>query len=64
MSFNYKDAIQAIFEEKVQELHDGCEYWDLPEEEQLRLYREAELALADRLADRAEYQRDAEREKL
>ncbi|SRR6266567_1371939 len=56
---DYKDAIQAIFEEMVAGKYE-CEYWDLPQEEQDRLYREAEMAFVDRVADRADYLRKAE----
>ena len=62
MSGDYKWAIQMIFEEMVSDAHDGCEYWDLPQEEQDRLYNEATHAFADRMADRADCQRKAERE--
>ena len=59
---DYKDQIQEIFEALVLEQH-ACEYWDLPQSEQDRLYREAEERYVDRAADRADYLRKAQRER-
>ena len=60
---DYKEQIQAIFEELV-DRHYGCNYWELPEEKQQFLYAEATELATDRLADRADYLRKAEREAL
>ena len=60
---DYKDAIQAIFEEMVQNEF-GTDYWNLPEDEQYRLYNLATREYADRMADRADYLRKAAREKV
>lgn len=61
MSGDYKDEIQSLFEALVA-LEFGCNYWDLPQDEQYRLYMQASREYADRMADRADYLRKAERE--
>jgi len=59
---DYKWAIQMIFEEKVAELHEGKEYWEISDAEQDRLYMEAQRSYVDRMADHADYLRKKERE--
>ena len=58
---DYKDQIQAIFEELATERY-NLDYWELTNETQDRLYREATNIYAERMADRADYLRKAERE--
>jgi hypothetical protein len=60
---DYKDAIQAIFEDLIFARYDHTEYWKLPQEEQDRLYGIATREYADRMADRADYLRKSERER-
>ena len=59
---DYKDAIQAIFEDLVFARYDHTEYWKLPSDEQDRLYGIATREYANRLADRADCMRKKERE--
>jgi hypothetical protein len=60
---SYKDEIQAIFEEMVHEKFGRIvEYWDLPNDVQYEMYRKATDEFFDRMADRADYLRKAERE--
>ena len=58
---DYKDAIQAIFEEMCFDEF-GTEFWDLSDDVQATLYTKAEREYADRMADRADYLRKRERE--
>jgi hypothetical protein len=59
---DYKDAIQAIFEEMCYDRYDQ-HYWELPDETQYELYLEAQRTYVDQMADRADYLRKAERER-
>jgi len=59
----YKEEIQAIFEDLVFARYANTDYWDLPEDEQYQLYLMAEQQWRDRMADRADYLRKAERER-
>lgn len=59
---DYKDQIQAIFEDLVFARYDHTEYWKLPSAEQDRLYGIAMREYADRMADRADTLRKRERE--
>jgi hypothetical protein len=60
---DYKEEIQAIFEGMVQSEF-GCNYWDLSDDEQYRLYNAATREYAERRADRADYLRKAQRESV
>ena len=60
---DYKEQIQAIFEEMV-DREFGCNYWDLSEDEQYELYKKATKEYTERVADQADYFRKAEREAL
>lgn len=59
---DYKDAIQAIFEETIFKKYGHTEYWKLSGEEQDLLYNRATREYVERMADRADYLRKAERE--
>lgn len=59
---DYKEGIQAIFEDLCDERH-GCEYWKLDDETQYKLYTEASSMYFDKMADYADYHRKAERER-
>lgn len=59
---DYKEQIQALFEDLVFARHDHTEYWKLPREEQDRLYGIATRQYADRMADHGDYLRKRERE--
>ncbi len=61
MSGDYKDDIQAIFEELCSERYD-TDYWHLPNDVQYQLYREATDKYVERMADRADYLRKSQRE--
>ena len=57
-----KDEIQAIFEELVSIEYD-TDYWNISDLDQDRLYKKAMQEYRDRLADRADYLRDIEKER-
>lgn len=58
---DYKDEIQAIFEELCFEA--GFEeYWDAPEQTQYELYQRATVLYSDRLADMADDYRERQTE--
>ena len=61
MSQDYKDDVQAIFDELCQE-RCGVDYWHLPDDVQYALYREAERMYIDQMCDQADYLRNRERE--
>ncbi len=63
MSGDYKDDIQAIFEELCRERFATDKYWTLSDDAQYVLYEEATQLYVERMADRADYLRKAEREK-
>ena len=58
---DYKWDIQMIFEELCQEIWE-CDYWDVPQDEQYRIYNLAMRQYSERLADRADWLLDRERE--
>jgi hypothetical protein len=53
---DYHNDIRIILKELAFDAY-GCDPWDLPKDEQSRLYRLAELEYAYRMADRADYLR-------
>ena len=61
MSGDYKWDIQVIFEDECRKRF-NCEYWELAQDQQFRLYSEAERIYADRMFDRADYLRKAAKE--
>ena len=60
-SGDYKYDMQMIAEELAEERY-GREFYDLPKNLQYETFSEAMQAYSDRLADRADYLRKAERE--
>jgi len=63
MPSDYKEAIQQIFEELCVERFATDKYWTLTDDTQYELYTEATRLYTDRMADRADYLRKAERER-
>ncbi len=59
---DYKDAIQAIFDELCSERYDK-NYWELPDNIQSDLYAEAMRNYTERMADRADFLLDQWRER-
>lgn len=58
---DYKDAIQAIFDELCIDRYDK-NYWELPEDVQYKTYLEAQDMYVERMASQADYLLDRERE--
>lgn len=64
MTLDYKERIQCIFENYCVERYGTDEYWRLPQDLQYKLYQEATELYSEMLAERADYMRKAERERM
>ena len=61
MSLDYKFDMQMIAEEMAETLY-GKDFYDLDPQIQYAVYQQATVEYVERLADRADYLRKAERE--
>lgn len=62
MSEDYKWDMQVIAEELADKLY-GKDFYDLDKDTQYAIYQRATVQYVERLADRADYLRKAERER-